>query len=137
MVPPHVSPTAKASSSLAECGDATGATGDDVERLGDDRALDAAARHRADDLAVLVHGHRRARLAWARSLDVDHPCDRGSLALLPPPLEIVQQLTHAILPLFARGSSRADHVGEVFEARDGVTFDELVDVRQRRGHTAR
>ena len=54
--------------------------GQDVERLGDDGALDAAARHRAGHLAVLVHGHGRPGIAGARALDVDDPGERHALA---------------------------------------------------------
>ena len=66
-----------------------------VERLGDHRALDAAARHRARHLAVLVHRHGRPRHAGPGALDVDDPGHGDLLARRPPALDVVEDLLHA------------------------------------------
>ena len=70
--------------------------GEHRQRLGHDRALDAAAADAADHLAVARHGHRRARLARPGALDVDDTGDGDPLAGAAPSVEIVQQILHAI-----------------------------------------
>ena len=65
-----------------------------VERLADHRALDAAARHRADHLAVATHGHRGARIARTRPLEVDHPGPGHRLSLLLPTGQVAQEIPH-------------------------------------------
>ena len=59
-VPPQVRPTAKASSSeYPNVHTRAVARLQHRERFGDDRSLDAAARHRAGDLSGIAHRHRR------------------------------------------------------------------------------
>ena len=53
--------------------------GEEVLRALDDVGLDAAARDRADECAVLAHDHLRARLSWRRPDRVDHGRDDDAL----------------------------------------------------------
>src|SRR5262245_11575473 len=77
----------------------------DVEGLGDDRSLDAPARHRARHLGVLADRHRRARVAGTGALDVDDAGDRHPLAGGAPALHVVQDLLHR--EITSASSSRA------------------------------
>ena len=64
--------------------------------LGDlhDRALDAAARHGARDLAVLVDGHLGAGRPWRGALDRDHGGQRDRVAALAPDVDVLQHVLH-------------------------------------------
>ena len=94
-IPPQVSPTANASSSLTPYRCSTGrplAMTSWAEVV--DRALDAAAAHAADRLAGRRHGHRRPRRA-GRGLPGPH--DGGqpeAAALLVQPTDVGDHLTH-------------------------------------------
>ena len=82
MVPPQVRPDGEGLVVAVAEGDQAPVAGlEDVEGLAHHRPLDAAAGHRAGDLAVVGHGHGRAGQAGAGALDVDHPGQRHPLAL--------------------------------------------------------
>ena len=102
---------------------------EDLERLLHDRALDASARHRARDLARVVHRHRRARITRARALGADDARDRDPLARGPPPLDVVEDFLHRSATITVRASSSS--------AASEWPFDELVNVRQRGRHSLR
>jgi len=70
---------------------------DHLQRGGDDGALDAAARDRADDVAVLIDRHGGSRITRTRPLHTDHPSDGDALALLPPSYELAHDLLHVFL----------------------------------------
>src|SRR5262249_60782320 len=85
------------------------ARGEHVECLRHHRALDAASGHRTDDVAVLAHRHRRTGLARPGTLDVDDAGERDPLAFGPPPVQIVEQILHALTSTTITAiSTRAD-----------------------------
>ena len=98
----------------------------------DDRALDAAARHRARDLAGVVHGHRRAR-------DRAAPSRRARRRARPRPGgRSARQRSMSSRTSFMRAlavHALRDHLGQVLERRERVALDELVNVRQRGRHS--
>src|SRR5262249_48025968 len=57
---------------------------DHIERLGDDRALDAAARHRAEEIALAVDDEVRADRPRRRAPGLDHGGKRDAAALFAP-----------------------------------------------------
>src|SRR5262245_5051676 len=57
---------------------------DHVERLGDDRALDAAARHRAEEIALALDAEVRADRPRRRAPGLDHGGKRDAAALFAP-----------------------------------------------------
>src|SRR5580704_6518901 len=57
---------------------------DDVERLGDHRAFDAAAGHRAEEIAFLVDNQVRADRPRRRAPGLDHGGERHRPALFAP-----------------------------------------------------
>src|SRR5690606_35506567 len=59
---------------------------DHVEGLSDHRALDAAARDRALEIALAVDHQMTADRAWRRTPGLDHGCERHLAALLAPGL---------------------------------------------------
>ena len=96
MVPPQVRPTANASSSeypnvITPRSRVPASTSSDAFDHG---ALDAAARDRARDLAVVVHGHGGAGVAWAEPFERDDARHRDPMAGGPPPFDVVQHFFH-------------------------------------------
>ena len=69
-----------------------GPLGKHLERREDDSAFDAAARDRTGHPAVLVHEHRRARVARRRAVGADHACDREATTVALPGLDLVEQV---------------------------------------------
>src|SRR5262245_31338544 len=59
---------------------------DHIERLGDDRALDATARHRAEEVAVLIDDEIRADRTRRRAPGLDHGRERDAAPRLAPVL---------------------------------------------------
>src|SRR5215831_12362812 len=57
---------------------------DHVERLGDDRALDTAARYRAEEIALAVDDEVRADRPRRRAPGLDHGGKRDAAALFAP-----------------------------------------------------
>ena len=106
---------------------------EDRERLLHDRALDAAAGDRARDLARVVHGHGRARVARARALGADDARDRDPVPGGPPALDVVEHFLHAVL--FRLRLTAAIDPRQLLERGERVALDELVNVRQGRGHS--
>src|SRR6266446_3376995 len=79
------------------------AAGDHIERLGDDRALDAAAGHRAQKRAVIVDHEARTRGPRRRAPGLDHGRQRHAMTGLLPVLGRFQNVLVAIehgKPLF-------------------------------------
>src|SRR5881227_2991128 len=65
-----------------------------LEGRGDHRALDAAARHRPCDLALVVDGHGRTRVARCGTLQCDDARHRDPVPVGPPALDVVQHFLH-------------------------------------------
>src|SRR5262245_26434686 len=59
---------------------------DHVDGLGDDRALDAATRHRAEKVAFLIDDQVRTDRAWRRAPGLDHGGERHPASLFSPVL---------------------------------------------------
>src|SRR5579862_8013576 len=78
---------------------------DHVERLGDHRALDAAARDRAEKIAFAVDDQIGADRARRRTPGLDHGGERHVAAVLAPILggfeDVVIGREHELPPLFA------------------------------------
>ena len=108
-MPPQVSPTANASSSEYPNVHTFGVPlVEHRERLGDDRALDAAARHRARHLAVLVHGHRGARVPRTGALHADHPRDRHPPAGGLPAVDVRNHFFHRAITSASCSRARSE-----------------------------
>src|SRR5215813_12764892 len=65
---------------------------DHVDRLGHDRALDAAARHRAEKIALAVDDQAGADRARRRAPGLDHRGERNRAALAAPFLGGLQDI---------------------------------------------
>ena len=104
----------------------------------DDRALDAAARHRPRHLAVLVDGHLGARRARGGTLDRHHGGDRDALPRLGPRPYVIDDVLHApsSLPQPSHRQS-IQRFRQLLQRGQRVGRHELVHVRQRRPHPAR
>ena len=125
-MPPQVSPTANASSSLTPYRWSIGVPVCD-DLLGElvDRALDAAAGDAADRGAVRADQHRRPGWRGADAPGRHHGGHADRFARPPPALQVVQHLTHAQITS-----------DELLQRGQAVAGDELVQVRQGRGHPA-
>ncbi len=65
---------------------------DHVERLGHHRAFDAAARDRAEEIALAVDDEMRADRARGRAPGLDHSRERDTAAFLLPLLSSLQDV---------------------------------------------
>ena len=129
IVPPQVRPDGeRLVVGVAERDHAAGAARlEDVERLGDDRALDAATRHRAGHLAVLADGHGRARDRAGRSPRCRRP------GRWPPACRPARQRSMSSRISFTRAITSA----ELLQRGQRVALHEVVNIRQGGRHSPR
>src|ERR1700722_4364330 len=66
--------------------------GQDVHGLAHDGTLDAAARHRARYLTLVVDDHRRPGITWPRALQPHHTGDRDPMPRRRPSVDVVQHV---------------------------------------------
>src|SRR5690242_3946269 len=65
---------------------------DHVHRFGDDRALDAAARNRAQEVPLLIHDKMAAGWARGRAPRLNDGRESDAAALLPPSLGLIENI---------------------------------------------
>src|SRR5581483_3592874 len=89
-----------------------------------DVRLDAAARHRAAHLPGLGDGEARPHGPGRRPPRGDHRRDDHLLALLTPPLDLVQYLFHAacLLSIPARTPARSSRLARLCPGRKRSTY---------------
>ena len=115
----------------------------------DDRALDAAARYRADHGAGIVDRELGADRPRRGAPGADHRRQRHARARLAPAPRLFEDfgcIAHAALSWFVRHAAaavprrrcrRAQHLDQGFEAFEIVHRPELVDMRHHRLHPER